>query len=58
MLKRSPSVVIAEWAPSGDAVYYFQTEEPDEAGRRALGGFYTRESGSDATQLMDPRSTT
>ena len=45
--------VIAEWVPSGDAVYYFQTEEPDEAGRRALGGFYTKESGSDATQLMD-----
>jgi len=45
--------VVADWAPSGDAVYYFQTDEPDDAGRRTLGGFYVKESGSEAIQLMD-----
>ena len=45
--------VVADWAPSSDAVYYFQTDEPDDAGRRALGGFYVKEFGTEATQLMD-----
>ena len=50
-ISRAP--IVADWAPSGDAVYYFSTSQPDGAGDRRVTGFHLKELGSKPTLLFD-----
>ena len=52
----SKSRVVAAWTASGDAVYYFSTTQPDQAGNRAVTGFFLKELGADPVQLFDAQA--
>ena len=49
----SSKPVLAEWAPTSDAVYYFDIEAGDENKRnRTLGAFYVRNLESDEPEML------
>ena len=49
----SDTRVIAEWAPRGDAVYYFETTKPKRSRKgRALSAFNVKSLGSDSSRVL------
>jgi hypothetical protein len=49
----SSTPVVSEWAPGGDAVYYFEVTNAHTAEPREFGGFYVKRLGEAAIELMD-----
>jgi dipeptidyl aminopeptidase/acylaminoacyl peptidase len=44
----SDTPVVAEWAPGGNAIYYFEIKDPDDPDARSLGAFHVRQLGAAA----------
>jgi Tol biopolymer transport system component len=50
----SSEAIVAEWAPTSDAVYYFEVEGTRKPPRK-LGGFYVKRLGQPPVTLVDAR---